>query len=73
MITDHSKLQGSFKDRWSDGSMVLDMYDFHIEHHQRRKHNNADALYRGPCNQDKECCVQVRSGQEEGATSSDRV
>ena len=40
---------------------VLDMYDLDIEHHLGRKHNNSDALSRGPCKhcRDEEHCVCV--------------
>ena len=54
--TDHGALRWlmSFKDpqgqvaRWLE---VLGTYDFEVEHRPGLKHNNADALSRGPCRQ----------------------
>lgn len=64
--TDHGALKYllNFKDpqgqmaRWLQ---VLDTYTFDIEHRAGRKHNNADAMSRGPCKQcgDEGCSVRV--------------
>ena len=69
--TDHGALKYllNFKDpqgqmaRWLQ---VLDTYTFDIEHRAGRKHNNADAMSRGPCKQcgDEECHVRVITRQQ---------
>ena len=69
--TDHGALKYllNFKDpqgqmaRWLQ---VLDTYTFDIEHRAGRKHNNADAMSRGPCKQcgDEDCHVRVVTRQQ---------
>ena len=69
--TDHGALKYllNFKDpqgqmaRWLQ---VLDTYTFDIEHRAGRKHNNADAMSRGPCKQcgDDDCHVRVVTRQQ---------
>merc|ERR1711893_179753 len=64
--TDHGALRWltNFKDpqgqiaRWLE---VLGTYDFEIEHRPGLKHNNADALSRGPCRQ---CGMEVEAQSE---------
>ena len=41
--------------------LVLDTYDFEIEHRAGKRHGNADAMSRGPCKQfgDEKFLVRV--------------
>ena len=54
--TDHGSLRWLWNFKHPEGQLArwlekLQEYDFIIEHRQGRKHNNADALSRLPCNQ----------------------
>ena len=54
--TDHGSLRWLWNFKQPEGQLArwlekLQEYDFIIEHRQGRKHNNADALSRLPCNQ----------------------
>ena len=53
--TDHGSLRWLWNFKQPEGQLArwlekLQEYDFIIEHRQGRKHNNADALSRLPCN-----------------------
>ena len=66
MRTDHSALRWvmTFKEprdqmaRWLE---ILSQFDFKIEHRDGRKHQNADALSRVPCDPDECDCYDKQS------------
>ena len=61
--SDHASLQWLLNFRHPEGQLarwieVLQMYDFTIEHRPGKKHANADALSRRPCQQLCNYCIQ---------------
>ena len=67
--TDHAALRWLINFRSPEGQIArwlqqLQQYDYHVEHRQGAKHNNADALSRRPCARD-ECRHCDRLDQKE--------